>query len=99
MQKDSAFPSDPFIWLEAVDARRNIARRYMITQSNDLFGHMIVEYRWGRIGARGQGRAVSFAQPEEAKRFIAKLLRRRSSSRKRIGVAYRLLGQGHCAAI
>ncbi|WP_081796376.1 WGR domain-containing protein [Croceicoccus naphthovorans] len=44
---------------------------------------------WGRIGSRGQGRAVSFASEDEASRFTRRLLRHRSSAPKRIDVAYR----------
>ena len=49
-----------FIWLEAVCAERNVARRYTVALSRDLFGTSIVEFAWGRIGTKGQGRAVMF---------------------------------------
>ncbi len=78
-----------FVWLEAVCGERNIARRYTVTLSRDLFGASIVEFAWGRIGTRGQGRAVSFASEDEASRFARQLLRRRASAPKRIGVPYR----------
>ena len=78
-----------FIWLEAVCAERNIARRYTVALSRDLFGASIVEFAWGRIGTRGQGRMVSFANADEAARFASQLLRRRASAPKRIGVPYR----------
>ncbi len=78
-----------FVWLEAVCGERNIARRYTIALSCDLFGASIVEFAWGRIGSRGQGRAVSFASEDEASRFARQLLRRRASAPKRIGVPYR----------
>ena len=78
-----------FVWLEAVCGERNIARRYTIALSRDLFGASIVEFAWGRIGSRGQGRAVSFASEDEASRFASQLLRRRASAPKRIGVPYR----------
>ena len=77
-----------FIWLEAVDRPRNIARRYAIALSKDLFGSGIVEFSWGRIGTRGQSRTVSFTQRSDADRFVAQLLRRRAGAPKRIGVAY-----------
>lgn len=80
--------NERFIWLEAVDRQRNIARRYSVALTNDLFGSSIVEFSWGRIGTRGQSRTVSFAQPRDADRFVAKLLRRRAGALKRIGVAY-----------
>ena len=43
-----------FVWLEAVCGERNIARRYTVALSRDLFGASIVEFAWGRIGTRGQ---------------------------------------------
>lgn len=81
--------SDRFVWLEAVYAERNIARRYVIEASCDLFGATIVEYSWGRIGQRGQSRKLSFVDSARADRFVKTLLTRRRSSHRRIGVAYR----------
>ncbi|PKP96586.1 MAG: molybdate metabolism regulator [Alphaproteobacteria bacterium HGW-Alphaproteobacteria-13] len=78
-----------FIWLEAICAERNVARHYAVAMSRDLFGTSIVEFAWGRIGSRGQGRVVSFTSEVEATRFARQLLRRRASARRRIGVAYR----------
>lgn len=78
-----------FVWLEAVWSERNIARRYTVAIDRDLFGASIVEFAWGRIGSRAQGRAVSFASEDEAARFARQLLRRRASAPKRIGVPYR----------
>lgn len=78
-----------FVWLEAVCGERNIARRYTVALSRDLFGASIVEFAWGRIGTKGQGRAVSFTCADEAARFARQLLRRRASAPKRIGVPYR----------
>jgi predicted DNA-binding WGR domain protein len=86
---EPATQRDRFIWLEAIDRPRNIARRYAIALSQDLFGSSIVEYSWGRIGTRGQARMVSFAGRGEADRFVAQLLRRRAGAPRRIGVAYR----------
>ena len=81
--------NERFIWLEAVDWSRNIARRYSVALTRDLFGPSIIEFSWGRIRTRGQSRTVSFAQGSEAERFIALLLRRRAGAPRRIGVAYR----------
>ncbi|MDQ2893840.1 MAG: WGR domain-containing protein [Pseudomonadota bacterium] len=78
--------------LEAVDGARNIRRSYSITSARDLFGHMIVELHWGRIGGRGQGMAVSFSCPRAAERFVAQTLARRASAERRIGVGYRPVG-------
>jgi len=78
-----------FIWLEAVCAERNVARRYTVALSRDLFGASTVEFGWGRIGTKGQRRAVSFAGEDAAARFARQLLRRRASAPKRIGLPYR----------
>ena len=79
---------DVLIWLEALCPERNIARRYSIAVSQDLFGHSIVEFAWGRLGSRGRVRTASFASLDRAKWFAARLLRRRASAPKRIGVSY-----------
>ncbi len=75
--------------LEARDPRRNIARRYEILQSEDLFGVSIVDVSWGRIGTKGQHRRLSFPDPSAAGKFVNHLLRRRGSAHKRIGASYR----------
>jgi predicted DNA-binding WGR domain protein len=75
--------------LQAIDSARNIARRYAIEASADLFGHVIVDLHWGRIGTKGQGRTVSFAQAQDATRFVRQTLNRRASAKKRLGVGYR----------
>ena len=49
------------IELVALDPARNIRRRYSITASLDLFGMIVVEARWGRIGAHGQAQRHAFA--------------------------------------
>jgi predicted DNA-binding WGR domain protein len=85
---DNEIPSDRLICLEARDPPRNIARRYVIAVSNDLFGAAIVQYSWCRIGTRGQRRNVSFPNRSEADQFVESLLKRRASSPARIGVAY-----------
>ena len=84
---DATLP-DP-VELVAVDPARNIRRRYAIVASVDLFGMIVVETRWGRIGARGQARSHAFADREAAERHIAATLRRRATAESRIGVAYR----------
>src|SRR3546814_5078700 len=81
---------DP-IELVALDPARNIRRRYSITASLDLFGMIVVETRWGRIGARGQAQARAFADRAAAERHIAATLSRRDTAESRIGVAYRPL--------
>ena len=76
------------IWLEAMNPARNVACRYAIAVSRDLFGVMMVELSWGRIGSRGQAKTVSFADAAEADKFVDTVLRRRAGAVTRIGVAY-----------
>ncbi|PZU79333.1 MAG: hypothetical protein DI530_08820 [Sphingomonas sp.] len=82
-------PASP-IALVAVDAARNIRRRWSVTVARDLFGHVLIETRWGRIGARGRTLTVSFPDETRAARHVAALLARRHGAVKRIGVAYRI---------
>tara|TARA_B100000378_G_scaffold229899_1_gene194667 strand:- start:1670 stop:1936 length:267 start_codon:yes stop_codon:yes gene_type:complete len=84
---DATLP-DP-VELVAVDPARNIRRRYAIVASVDLFGMIVVETRWGRIGAAGQAQRHAFADHAAAERHIAATLRRRATAESRIGVAYR----------
>ena len=77
--------------LEAKDEGRNVARRYWIRVSPDLFGATIVECGWGRIGAVGQERRLSFADTEGARRFVRAIVRRRKSAPRRIGTKYRMV--------
>ena len=90
MQTSPLCPALPLrLRLQAIVPARNIARRYAIEASADLFGHIIVDLHWGRIGTKGQGRTVSFAQVQDAARFVRQTLSRRASATKRIGVPYR----------
>jgi predicted DNA-binding WGR domain protein len=77
--------------LEAVDLSRNIARSYRIEARRDLFGHTVVNLRWGRIGRRGAGLTVSFSDEDAARRFIRRTLAKRAAAPRRIGIAYCLV--------
>ncbi|WP_336966465.1 WGR domain-containing protein [Sphingobium aquiterrae] len=79
---------DP-VELVALDPARNIRRRYSIVASFDLFGMIVIETRWGRIGAAGQAQRHAFADRAAADRHIAAILRRRGTAKTRIGIAYR----------
>ncbi|MEE4539770.1 MAG: WGR domain-containing protein [Erythrobacter sp.] len=74
---------------QAIDPARNIARDYQITATTDLFGWIIVERRWGRIGGKGRVTRASFADADAAERFVARIKARRASAPRRIGAAYR----------
>ncbi|MDT0576990.1 WGR domain-containing protein [Croceicoccus sp. F390] len=82
------------ITLVAIDHTRNCRRHYRISRSRDLFGQEIIELAWGRIGARGQSRTVSAPPGNQADRIVAKILNRRATACKRIGVAYRINNSG-----
>lgn len=76
------------IELVAVDASRNVLRRWSVAAYRDLFGAVIVETGWGRIGGQGRGLVRSFADESEAVRYVRGLLARRRGAMRRIGVAY-----------
>ncbi len=80
------------IELIAVDHGRNINRRYSVEVSEDLFGAVIVETAWGRIGGWTSAKRVSFPDRVGANRVVAGHLRRRATAAKRIGVAYKPVG-------
>ena len=80
-------PFEP-LELVAIDPARNIRRRWQVMAARDLFGRIMVETRWGRIGSRGQLRVHSFAQEGDALRYIRTLLARRATARRRLGVSY-----------
>jgi len=86
---DAALPLDKAIELVASDPARNVRRRYTITVTADLFGRVIVETCWGRIGTRGQSKRLSFDDYRAADRHVAATLRRRGTAERRIGVPYR----------
>jgi len=79
--------------LIARNPARNIHRRYSILASIDLFGSIIVETRWGRIGAPGQRKIRSFPHGAEADRYVRSVLARRNSAERRLGTTYRIQSQ------
>jgi predicted DNA-binding WGR domain protein len=60
--------------LHRVDRDLNMARFYRVEVLPDLFGDIIVERRWGRIGGRGQFRAASFRSTSLAEAAASALL-------------------------
>lgn len=87
--KRADFVQDAWIELQAVDTKRNAQRSYILDISQDLFGHWKVTRRWGRIGAKKQESIVAFDAASERDRFVRKMLKRRQSARRRVGVSYR----------
>ena len=66
--------------LYRIDPDQNMARFYRVEILFDLFGDIIVERRWGRIGGRGQSRVIcypsmSLAQDAATDLIRAKILR------------------------
>lgn len=80
-------PLEP-IDLIAVDPTRNIHRRWSLIATRDLFGEILVETSWGRIGARGQQLTKCFPDEPTALRYTRALLARRRSAQRRLGVGY-----------
>ncbi len=60
--------------LHRVDRDLNMARFYRVEVLPDLFGDIIVERRWGRIGGRGQFRAASYRSTSLAEAAASALL-------------------------
>lgn len=84
----------PVAYLEAKDASRNIHRAYSIAYGQDLFGNWVVETTYGRIGAKGRTIVTVVNNEDEALNYVQKALKRRQSSPKRIGVAYKIRATG-----
>jgi hypothetical protein len=72
-----------------------MARQYEIQLTRDLFGKIIVEARWSRIGCSGQRRRVSFSVLIDARIFIKRLLCQRALSIRKYGVLYRMVSVGN----
>lgn len=66
--------------LERRDPRRNMARFYRLELEWDLLGAVLARRTWGRIGTRGQTKAMAFATEGEAR---AELLRWEKLKRRR----------------
>ena len=75
--------------LVAINAQRNMRRRWRIAACRDLFGHVTIETGWGRIGGQGRRLLRSFATDADALRYVRTLLARRRGAARRIGTAYR----------
>lgn len=60
--------------LHRVDPDLNMARFYRLEVLPDLFGEIIVERRWGRIGGRGQFRVASYPSLQLAEAAVSGLV-------------------------
>lgn len=61
--------------LHRVDADQNMARFYRVEILSDLFGEIVVERRWGRIGGRGQCQSASYRSTSLAEAAACELVR------------------------
>lgn len=61
--------------LHRIDLDLNMARFYRVELTADLFGQIIVERRWGRIGGRGQYRLASYPSASSAEAAASALVR------------------------
>jgi predicted DNA-binding WGR domain protein len=68
------------LYIERMDASRNMARFYAMSLDETLFGQTCLIRRWGRIGTRGRMVQHSFDSEGEAVGLFLQLLR---SKRKR----------------
>lgn len=78
-----------FIWLEALYAERNVARRYTVALSRDLIGASIVEFAWGRIGTRGGGGRSRLPARVELHTLLANCCAAEPARPNEFGVPYR----------
>ncbi len=65
----------PLFYAERRDPVRNMARFYALEVTEDLFGQIWLERRWGRIGARGQTKLEPLAAAADASARVAALAR------------------------
>ena len=75
--------------LAAVEPSRNVRRRWSVVAYRDLFGHVLIETCWGRIGAKGRTLVHSFPDDADALRHVRALVSRRGTAQRRIGVSYK----------
>lgn len=61
--------------LHRIDPDHNMARFYRVEVTPDLFGQVIVERSWGRIGCRGQYRRASYSSTSFAEQAAYVLVR------------------------
>lgn len=65
------------ILFRRIDARRNMARFYILSLEPTLFGEVAVLRRWGRIGTRGRQASTLHATMAEARLALERQAARR----------------------
>lgn len=63
-------------------------RSYRLEAGTDLLGDWLVEITYGRIGTRGRRFRYAVSGEAAARQLVRKVLRRRATAKKRIGVSY-----------
>ncbi|WP_077122832.1 WGR domain-containing protein [Agrobacterium rosae] len=66
------------VYIERIDAPRNMARYYFLDMTSTLFGDVCLTRTWGRIGCRGQSKTQHFARREDALIVFLDILRRKT---------------------
>src|SRR4051812_12479509 len=75
---------------EARNAEKNHHRHYAVTVGRDLLDDWTAAICYGRIGQAGRELRYAAAEAEAMRAIVRDRLRRRLSTPKRIGCAYRL---------
>src|SRR5512135_1346134 len=71
-------------------AVRRCLRQYRVEAGTDLFGVWVVEISYGRIGTAGRSRSYVVRDEGEARDLARRILKRRASAPRWLGVAYRI---------
>lgn len=74
--------------LKAINEERNIFRQYEIYVGKDLLGSWLLTIAYGRIGQVTQIKNYPFETLENLQEKLQELLKKRLSSRRRIGANY-----------
>lgn len=78
------------IAMQAVDRSRNTFRSWRCGLGTELFGTVVLGVRFGRTGTGGRTIRYALADVGTAERLLRRLLARRASAERRIGVGYRV---------
>lgn len=76
------------IHLQAINSEKNIYRQYELYVGKDLFDTWVLTIAYGRIGKVTQMRNYPFSSIEDLNTKLKQILKKRLSSRKRIGTNY-----------
>ena len=78
MHESGRMLAQPYnLYVEHVDASRNMARYYAMEISTTLFGDTCLTRHWGRIGRQGQSKVHHFKREEEAVHLFLDLTRQK----------------------